>query len=110
MNATTVEETRAPQSITTEVLKEKYCLPHETTEEEVFKRVAKAVAAVEKTQDLRDKWDNEFFLNMQAGAIGAGRIMAAAGAPLGALVGDLGHAISPFRLESRPIEVPSEPI
>jgi ribonucleoside-diphosphate reductase alpha chain len=80
MNATTVEETRAPQSITTEVLKEKYCLPHETTEEEVFKRVAKAVAAVEKTQDLRDKWENEFFLNMQAGAIGAGRIMAAAGA------------------------------
>lgn len=73
---------REPQSITVETLAEKYCHgAGETTEADVFERVAKAVAGVEKTPELRAKWQSMFQENMLTGAIGAGRIMASAGMP-----------------------------
>ena len=72
--------TRAPQSITTEVLAEKYLHAGEASSEDVFERVARSVAAVESTPELRQHWQQEFLRNMMAGAIGAGRIMASAGA------------------------------
>lgn len=72
--------TREPQPITREVLQEKYCHgPGEATEADIFGRVARAAAAVEKTPELRTEWEQRFVANMFAGAIGAGRIMASAG-------------------------------
>ena len=50
--------------------------PGENTQEDIFHRVAKALAANEKDPA---HWEQVFFDNMQRGAIGAGRIMAAAG-------------------------------
>lgn len=69
----------APQKISTDVLVEKYCKGSETTDLEIFKRVAKGVASVEKTEELRVFWEQMFLKNMVNGAFGAGRIMAAAG-------------------------------
>lgn len=71
------------QQITTDVLLEKYAKNGETTEDDIFKRVAKGIAAVEKPKD-RIKWEKVFYNNMLAGAIGAGRIMSAAGASIDA--------------------------
>ncbi len=68
-----------PQQVTIDVLLEKYAKDGEKTEDEIFRRVAKGVAAVEKTAKLRRKWEKKFYENMKRGAIGAGRIMAAAG-------------------------------
>ncbi|MBI2770567.1 MAG: adenosylcobalamin-dependent ribonucleoside-diphosphate reductase [Burkholderiales bacterium] len=72
--------TREPQAITVEVLAEKYCLDGESSQEDVFERVARAVSSVEKTQEQRRVWEDRFLQNMLSGAIGAGRIMASAGA------------------------------
>ena len=72
--------TREQQPITAEVLAEKYCLAGETTREDVFERTARAVAKVEATPDLQREWEQRFLQNMLGGAIGAGRIMASAGA------------------------------
>ena len=72
--------TRRPQLITTEVLREKYCRPGEVSQEDVFERVAKAVASVEHSEQKRATWELAFAQNMRRGAIGAGRIMSAAGA------------------------------
>ena len=47
--------------------------------EDTLKRVAKALAAVERP-DIQDKWEKEFFRAMDAGAIPAGRILSNAGA------------------------------
>lgn len=66
------------QLISTDVLLEKYAKAGEKTKEDIFKRVAKGVAVAEK-KDERNYWEEIFFNNMQAGAIGAGRIMSAAG-------------------------------
>ena len=66
------------QSISQDVLAEKYLAAGEQTAEDLFRRVSKALADQEKPE-LRDEWAEKFFQNMQAGAIGAGRIMAAAG-------------------------------
>ncbi|MEX8193861.1 adenosylcobalamin-dependent ribonucleoside-diphosphate reductase [Comamonas guangdongensis] len=67
-----------PQAISQDVLAEKYLAPGEQSEPDLFRRVARALAAVEK-EALREHWEARFFDNMRAGAIGAGRIMAAAG-------------------------------
>ena len=67
------------QEVSKDTLLEKYCKGDETTQEEIFARVAKGVASVEKTKALRDKWEKKFYQNMVNGAIGAGRIMGAAG-------------------------------
>ena len=66
------------QPITLDVLKEKYLKDGETSEQDIHRRVARALASVEKEAD-RALWEQRFFDNLQAGAIGAGRIMSAAG-------------------------------
>lgn len=72
-------KTMEAQPISKDVLVEKYCKDGETTQEAVFKRVARGIAQAEKNAGLRKKWEKLFFDNFQKGAIGAGRIMAAAG-------------------------------
>lgn len=66
------------QPITLDVLKEKYLKEGETSEQDIYRRVARALASVEKEAD-RALWEQRFFDNLQLGAIGAGRIMSAAG-------------------------------
>ncbi|AOF87275.1 ribonucleoside-diphosphate reductase, adenosylcobalamin-dependent [Hydrogenophaga sp. RAC07] len=66
------------QPITLDVLKEKYLKDGETSEQDIYRRVARALAWVEPEAD-RALWEQRFFDNLQAGAIGAGRIMSAAG-------------------------------
>ena len=73
-----------PQQITTDVLIEKYAKNGETSQEQIFQRVAKGVAKVEKNQQLRKEWEKKFYDNMVAGAVGAGRIMSAAGSEVAA--------------------------
>ncbi len=66
------------QPITLDVLKEKYFKDGETSEQDIYRRVARALASVEQEAD-RALWEQRFFDNLQLGAIGAGRIMSAAG-------------------------------
>jgi len=70
----------ATQPISLDVLKEKYLKAGETSAEDLFRRVAKALASVEKPEE-REKYEALFLANMHAGAIGAGF--------LGGLVGGL---------------------
>jgi len=69
----------SPQPISTDVLKEKYLKHGETTINEIYDRVARALASVEKPE-LQAEYEARFRCNLEAGAIGAGRIMNAAGA------------------------------
>jgi ribonucleoside-diphosphate reductase alpha chain len=66
------------QTISRDVLAEKYLKAGETGEADVFARVARALASVE-APDQRSHYEALFLANLQAGAIGAGRIMSAAG-------------------------------
>ncbi len=66
------------QPISHDVLAEKYLKPGETGIEDLFARVARALASVEAEAD-RPKYEAIFLENLYAGAIGAGRIMSAAG-------------------------------
>ncbi len=66
------------QAISTDVLVEKYLKPGETDVQALFQRVARALASVELPAD-RAAHEARFLANLQAGAIGAGRIMSAAG-------------------------------
>ena len=66
------------QPISHDVLAEKYLKPGETGVEDIYRRVARALASVEKPK-LRAEWEQKFLDNLHAGAIGAGRIMSAAG-------------------------------
>ncbi|HEX5806163.1 MAG TPA: adenosylcobalamin-dependent ribonucleoside-diphosphate reductase [Macromonas sp.] len=68
----------APQPISLDVLKEKYLKDDEQSIDELYARVARALASVEK-EELRAKYEALFLENLHAGAIGAGRIMSAAG-------------------------------
>jgi len=70
--------TASQQPISLDVLSEKYLKPGETTADELYQRVARALASVEKPE-LRAKYESLFLANLKAGAIGAGRIMSAAG-------------------------------
>jgi ribonucleoside-diphosphate reductase alpha chain len=70
-----------PQPISLDVLREKYLKPGETSEGDLLRRVARALASVE-AEPLRADWEERFFQNLEAGAIGAGRIMSAAGTDL----------------------------
>jgi ribonucleoside-diphosphate reductase alpha chain len=69
------------QAISLDVLREKYLKPGEQTELELLQRVARALASVE-VEEERALWEGRFLTNLQAGAIGAGRIMSAAGTAL----------------------------
>ena len=72
------QDITATQPISDDVLKEKYLKPGETGIEDVYRRVARALASVEKEVD-REIHEARFLENLHAGAIGAGRIMSAAG-------------------------------
>ncbi|RYF38486.1 MAG: hypothetical protein EOO25_17065, partial [Comamonadaceae bacterium] len=67
-----------PQAITLDVLREKYLKAGENGAEDVYLRVARALASVEPEPD-RARHEALFLANLRAGAIGAGRIMSAAG-------------------------------
>jgi ribonucleoside-diphosphate reductase alpha chain len=78
------DEVLAPpdvQPITRDVLREKYLKEGESDVEELFERVAAALASVE-ADAKRAEWQAKFHANLRAGAIGAGRIMSAAGTAL----------------------------
>ncbi|MDH4427388.1 MAG: adenosylcobalamin-dependent ribonucleoside-diphosphate reductase [Acidovorax sp.] len=66
------------QPISLDVLREKYLKPGETTADELYTRVARALASAE-APELRTEYEARFLANLHAGAIGAGRIMSAAG-------------------------------
>lgn len=68
----------APQQVSIDTLAEKYAKGTETTQEDIFARVCRGVAQAEKPE-LREKFEALFLENMKRGAIGAGRIMSAAG-------------------------------
>ena len=67
-----------PQPICADVLQEKYLKNGETTAAQLYDRVARALASIEKPE-LQAEFEQKFRRNMDAGAIGAGRIMSAAG-------------------------------
>lgn len=71
--------TSALQPISTDVLRDKYFKDGETSADQLFHRVAAALASVEN-ETVRAQWQARFLDNLRAGAIGAGRIMSAAGA------------------------------
>lgn len=66
------------QPICVDVLKEKYLKNDENCIEQLYDRVARALASIEKPE-LQAEFEQKFRRNMDAGAIGAGRIMSAAG-------------------------------
>lgn len=66
------------QPISRDVLREKYLKPGETEVDDVYQRVARALASVEP-EAQRAHYQALFLANLKAGAIGAGRIMSAAG-------------------------------
>ena len=70
-----------PQTISTEVLLEKYAKGGETTITQVRSRVAHALAQVEEPK-VRGKFAEEFLWAMQHGFIPAGRVNSAAGTDL----------------------------
>lgn len=66
------------QPISLDVLREKYLKPGEADAETLYRRVARALASVE-APEVREAIGERFLANLRAGAIGAGRIMSAAG-------------------------------
>jgi ribonucleoside-diphosphate reductase alpha chain len=94
------------QPISLDVLKEKYLKPGEDGIEDLYRRVARALASVEK-EDVRAEWEQRFLDNLHAGAIGAGRIMSAAGTDIQAtlincFVQPVGDAIQGVDAEGYP--------
>ena len=61
-------------------LKDRNGNPVDRDVQDTYKRVARALADVEKTQELRDKWYDRFVWALQNGALPAGRIISNAGA------------------------------
>ncbi len=72
------QELLAPQTISTDVLLEKYAKQGEQSVGEIYARVARGLAQAE-APERREYFAKAFLDNMKAGAIGAGRIMSAAG-------------------------------
>jgi len=73
-----VQRQNTLQPISVDVLREKYLKPGEGSAEDVFCRVARALASVEKPAE-QSRYAAIFLDNLRAGAIGAGRIMSSAG-------------------------------
>src|ERR1700761_5449744 len=73
----------APQQFSLDVLLEKYAKGDEQTADDVFKRVARGVAQAEP-EALRESVEARFVDNLRHGALGAGRIMSAAGTGIAA--------------------------
>lgn len=74
-------ETLPAQAISTEVLLEKYAKGDERTQDDVRRRVARALAAVEPAEQ-RGTWEQRFLDAQRQGFIPAGRILSAAGTEL----------------------------
>src|SRR5215472_8793291 len=79
LNSTTI----APQQFSLDVLLEKYAKGDERTADDVYRRVARGVALAEP-EELRAQVEERFVDNLRHGALGAGRIMSAAGAGIAA--------------------------
>lgn len=73
----------APQKFSTDVLLEKYAKGDERTADDIYRRVARGVAMAEP-QALRAEIEARFVDNLRHGALGAGRIMSAAGSGIAA--------------------------
>lgn len=69
----------APQEISLDVLREKYCKGEESTVDDVRRRVASALAAVEESPE---SWEPYFYDAQLRGVVLAGRINSAAGTEL----------------------------
>lgn len=100
------KQTFAAQPISVDVLNEKYLKNGETTVDQLYARVSKALASAEKPA-LRKKYEKLFLANMHNGAIGAGRIMSAAGTEIQAtlincFVQPVGDCIKDFDDEGFP--------
>ena len=67
-----------PQQFSIDVMLEKYAKGDETRIDDIYRRVARGVALAEP-EARRKQVETEFFENFQRGALGAGRIMSAAG-------------------------------
>ena len=96
-----------PQQVSTDVLIEKYAKDGETTHSEIFARVAKGIAQAESTPELKAHWTAQFLANMERGAIGAGRIMSAAGTDIQATLANcfvqpVGDAIQGLDSDGKP--------
>jgi ribonucleoside-diphosphate reductase alpha chain len=74
----TSHDVMSTQPISQDVLAEKYLKADETGADDVYRRVARALASVE-AEPLRAQYEALFLGNLYAGAIGAGRIMSSAG-------------------------------
>ncbi|WP_321820182.1 MULTISPECIES: adenosylcobalamin-dependent ribonucleoside-diphosphate reductase [unclassified Burkholderia] len=70
------------QPLCSTVFAERYAQPGDTSRAAVFHRVARALSLAEPAE-RRAQAERTFFLNLQRGAIGAGRILANAGADHG---------------------------
>ncbi|MEW6464424.1 MAG: LAGLIDADG family homing endonuclease [Pseudomonadota bacterium] len=100
------QDATATQPISLDVLREKYLKDGEQDVEDLYRRVARALASVE-APELRETWERKFLDNLHAGAIGAGRIMSAAGTDLQAtlincFVQPVGDCIQGFDDEGYP--------
>ena len=73
----------APQQFSLDVLLEKYAKGDEQSADDVYRRVARGVAMAEP-EALRESIEARFVENLQHGALGAGRIMSAAGSGIAA--------------------------
>ncbi|WP_175941315.1 adenosylcobalamin-dependent ribonucleoside-diphosphate reductase [Caballeronia sp. BCC1704] len=73
----------APQQFSIDVMLEKYAKGDETRVDDIYRRVARGVALAEPPE-ARAKIEAEFVDNFKRGALGAGRIMSAAGAGIDA--------------------------
>ncbi|MFM0290444.1 adenosylcobalamin-dependent ribonucleoside-diphosphate reductase [Paraburkholderia megapolitana] len=73
----------APQQFSLDVLLEKYAKGDEQSVDDVYRRVAHGVAQAEPPA-LREEVEARFVENLQHGALGAGRIMSAAGSGIAA--------------------------
>ncbi|WP_250473661.1 adenosylcobalamin-dependent ribonucleoside-diphosphate reductase [Caballeronia sp. GAFFF1] len=73
----------APQQFSIDVMLEKYAKGDETRVDDIYRRVARGVALAEPPEQ-RAKIEAEFVDNFKRGALGAGRIMSAAGAGIDA--------------------------
>ena len=73
-----IRATLAPQTISTEVLLEKYAKGSESSAEDIHLRVSRALASVEQPAD-RELWEEEFLAALAKGFVPAGRINSAGG-------------------------------
>ena len=80
-SATLVAATLPPQRISEDVLLEKYAKAGDTNVDDVRRRVANALALVERS-DARERWAQAFYRAQVDGFIPGGRINAAAGTNL----------------------------